>query len=170
MGNSVIRGVGLSLKAKITLAGFSILIKPKDLKIKIAKKSKEVIVRDIVPQNYWERHGIKQTKKVILYKKVSKDFKTQENTANETTWEIGRLITHTNWNPTEKECGGGKFHACAKPYFCDEFRNERSDRYIAIEIKLSDTYEWTDDPSYPHKIGFREGLPLYECDRFGRKL
>jgi len=42
-----------------------------------------------------------------------------------------------------------------------------SDGHIAIEIKVSDLYEWKDDPQYPHKIGFREGKVLYECYREG---
>lgn len=32
--------------------------------------------------------------KVILYKRVSKDFKTQEDAQNETEWEVGKTLTH----------------------------------------------------------------------------
>jgi len=55
------------------------------------------------------------------------------------------------------------------PFFADEFRDEQDDRYIAIEIAVCDLYEWK-DPSYPHKIGFREGKVLYECDREGKEI
>src|SRR3990167_2255941 len=66
------------------------------------------------------------------------------------------------------ECGEGKFHACSRPYFCDEFRNNNGDKYIAIEIKKDDLYAWP-NPVYPHKIAFREGKVLYECDKFGKE-
>jgi len=57
-------------------------------------------------------------KKLILYKKVSKEYKTQENTKNETLWTIGKSITIANWNPKESECGSGKFQRCANPIDC----------------------------------------------------
>ena len=167
--NSVIRGIGLSLNAKINLFGFSILIKPKELKLSIKKNSKTVIVREAVHQDFWERHGIKKTKHIILYKRVSKDFKTREGTADETLWVIGTKVTHPKWTPDSNECGAGKFHACPMPYFADEFRSEKGDKYIALEVALTDTHEWTDNPQYPHKIAFREGTVLYECDRFGKE-
>ncbi|MDR2004094.1 MAG: hypothetical protein LBQ74_13765 [Prevotella sp.] len=108
--------------------------------------------------------------KVILYKRVSSDFKTQEDQRWETIWKVGAKLTHPNWNPSEEECGKGKFHACAKPGWCDEFRNKKGDRYIAIEVHVKDLYEWTDNPNYPTKIAFREGTVLYECDRKGNKI
>ena len=86
-----------------------------------------------------------------------------------TVWPIGEKVTHPTWSPKEKECGEGKFHACARPYFCDEFRNNHGDRYIAIKIKVVDLYEW-ENPDYPHKIAFREGTVLYEVDKFGEKI
>ena len=103
-----------------------------------------------------------------MYKKVSKDFKTQENTRNETHWEIGKTLDHPNWSPSTQECGEGKFHACSYPYFCDEFRNLPNDRYVAIEIDIQDLYSWP-NPSYPTKIAFRKGTVLYECDKYGNK-
>lgn len=49
-----------------------------------------------------------------------------------------------------------------------EFRNLPKDRFIAISIKVADLYEWP-NADYPHKIAFREGHVLYECDKFGKK-
>jgi hypothetical protein len=106
---------------------------------------------------------------VILFKRVSSDFKTQENTKNETIWEIGKLIEHKNWSPELKECGGGKFHACSLPVFCNEFRNTEGDKYIAIKIDKKDLFAWV-KPQYPHKIAFRAGVVLYECDIDGNKI
>jgi hypothetical protein len=118
---------------------------------------------------WFERNAVEGTAKVILYKRVSAEFKTQETTKNETLWEIGSVIEHPAWEPASGECGEGKFHACSRPYFCDEFRNLKDDRYVAIEIKSADLHEWKDSPRYPHKIGFRAGKVLYECDRMGNK-
>jgi hypothetical protein len=153
----------------LVLFGFSVLFKPFDLKIKI-KKSKTVHVQNVKPLGWFENNGITKTKTIIVYKKVSKDFLTQEGTQNETKWEIGSTVTHPNWEPNKEECGAGKFHACSRPYFCDEFRNEKGDRYIAISVKLTDLYEWTKNSQFPHKIGFREAKVLNECDSFGRPL
>ena len=141
-----------------------------NLKCKIQKKSKYAVIQKVEDLGWFERNGVEKKKEVILYKRVSKDFKTQEGTKNETTWTIGSVVTHPYWNPKENEAGEGKFHACSKPYFCDEFRSGQDDRYIAISIKLKDLYEWEDNPKYPHKIGFREGKVLYECDRFSKSL
>jgi hypothetical protein len=119
---------------------------------------------------WFERNAVEETAVITLYKKVSKDYKTQEGTKNETLWAIGSTVTHSAWSPTNGECGGGKFHACSRPYFCDEFRNKPGDRYIAVSIKLEDLYEWKDNPGYPHKIGFRMGTVMYECGRFGKEI
>ena len=119
---------------------------------------------------WFERNAVEEKPKVVLYKRVSKDFKTQEGMKNETLWALDSKVTHPDWKPTSGECGEGKFHACSRPYFCDEFRHAQGDRYIAIEIKSKDLHEWKDSPEYPHKIGFREGKVLYECDRMGRRL
>ena len=87
----------------------------------------------------------------------------------ETLWLPGTTVTHPAWNPKEQECGAGKLHACPRPYFADEFRSNPGDRYIAIEVLLKETYEWTEKPQYPHKIAFREGKVLFECDRNGKE-
>ena len=107
--------------------------------------------------------------RIKIYKKVSKDFKTQEGNTNETDWKIGSIVKHSNWKPKQDECGENKFHACSKPYFCDEFRNEQGDRYIAIEVELKDTYAWP-NPAYPYKIAFRKGKVIFEVDKFGKEL
>ena len=117
-------------------------------------------------------HDIKVSRKktdVVLFKKVSHEYKTQENTKNETLWIVGSAVEHQNWNPAQSECGEGKFHACARPYFCDDFRSEPGDRYVAIQVAVADLYEWK-NPQYPHKIAFRKGKVLYECDWMGEKL
>ncbi|MDE2099639.1 MAG: hypothetical protein KGL39_20470, partial [Patescibacteria group bacterium] len=88
-----------------------------------------------------EEEGILEAEgSVVLYKRVSATFLTQENTSNETKWAIGSTLTHHAWAPEAEECGGGKFHACSRPYFCDEFRSDDGDRYIAIQIKTEDLY------------------------------
>ncbi len=79
-------------------------------------------------------------------------------------------VTHHDWRPESGECGEGKFHFCSRPYFCDEFRQTKGDRYVAIEVKQKDLHAWKNPGCYPHKIGGREGKVLYECDRFGKKL
>ncbi len=106
---------------------------------------------------------------VVLFKRVSSDFKTQEKTSNETIWALESKIEHPSWNPKVEECGTGKFHACSRPFFCDEFRSDAGDKYIAIEIKVADLYAWP-NPKYPHKVAFRAGKILFECDRYGNKI
>ena len=107
---------------------------------------------------------------LILFKRVSVDFKTQEGTSDETVWNIGSMVEHANWTPKDKECGAGKFHACSRPFFCNEFRSAVGDRYIAIKVNIKDLHAWTSkDAQYPHKIAFRKGKILYECDKFGKK-
>ena len=166
-GNVCVR-IFAEIKA-LSLFGFSVLFQPFDLKFKF-KKEKTCRVQKFKPQKYLDREGISvEDGAVILFKRVSSDFKTQESTKNETLWAIGSTVTHPSWNPTSGECGEGKFHACSRPYFCDEFRNICGDKYIALSIKISDLYEW-ENPQYPHKIAFREGVVLYECDNHGRKL
>jgi hypothetical protein len=155
---------------KLALHGFSILSIPIgiDLKFKYEKTCK--IQRYETPK-YFDREGVPVKRKtVILFKKVSSDFKTQEKTENETLWILGSVVTHPKWEPEKQECGAGKFHACSRPYFCDEFRSAKGDRYIAVQIKLDDLYEWPRNQQYPHKIAFRAGRVLYECDKHGRKL
>jgi hypothetical protein len=136
---------------------------------KTIKKSKTANIILVKTQDWFDSHGIKKTKYIILYKRVSNDFKTQEKTQNETLWAINSTVKHQNWNPTQSECGEGKFHACPRPYFCDEFRNKKDDKYIAIKVALKDTFVWK-NAQYPHKIAFSEGVILYECDKFGKKI
>jgi hypothetical protein len=121
------------------------------------------------PAGWLERHGIDVAETVILYKRVSCEYKTQEGTTRETTWTPGATLEHYAWNPTDRECGEGKFHACPTPYFCDEFRDEPDDVYVAIEVAQEDLYSWDDHPQYPHKIAFRRGTVLYECDVNGKR-
>jgi len=109
---------------------------------------------------------------VILFKRVSAEWKTQEGKPSETTWSPGLVLEHPAWSPASEECGGGKFHACSRPYFCDEFRYEkRDDRYVAIKIAVADLHAWEGESvRYPHKIAFRAGEVLYECDKHGREV
>jgi hypothetical protein len=158
-----------------TVALFAFSVCWKIAKGKISKKSKNATMIKPEPSKgttgWLDREGVKAySGNVVLFKRVSKDFLTQEGTANETKWEIGKTLTHPVWLPKEKECGTGKFHACSRTYFCDGFRSERGDRYVAIEIKTEDLHAWDDSPQYPHKIAFREGKVLYECDRLGREI
>jgi hypothetical protein len=142
-------------------------------KAKIKKQSKTATIIKPVKKsgaNGWlEENGIKDEPSVVLFKRVSADFKTQENTENETLWTLEETLNHPSWSPKEAECGGGKYHACSRPYFCDEFRSNDGCKYIAIKILKRDLYAWP-NAEYHHKIAFRKGTVLYECDRFGDKL
>ena len=169
-GNVAIR---LYSAAAITLFAFSAcwICRPNDCTPK--KKSKTATIIEVVEEpgvdGWLDREGIeKQDATVTLFKRVSKDWQTQEGCANETTWTIGAEMLVPNWDPSI-ECGPGKFHACGRPYFCDEFRSRLDDRYIAIEVKVEDLYVHN-CPDYPHKVAFRAGRVLHECDRFGKKL
>jgi hypothetical protein len=143
------------------------------VKIKVVKKSKTCsVIKPTFPkgtEGWLNSQAVKSRNGTVLFKRVSADLKTQENTPSETVWTIGETLTHPNWKPKEQECGPGKYHACSRPYFCDEFRSESTDRYIAIQIAKKDLYAWP-EPQYPHKIAFRRGRVLYECDRYGTKL
>jgi len=117
---------------------------------------------------YIKRFKVEQNgDKIYLYKRVSHDFKTQEGTVIETLWEIGTTVEHPNWNPTERECGGGKFHACAFPHWCSLFRSKKDDTFIKIEVDVKDLYEWTDNPYYPQKIAFRKGKVIIALQNNG---
>src|ERR1700686_585042 len=141
---------------------------------KVQKKSKNATVikpKKVAGTNGWlESQGVKKEKRyVLLSKHISSDWKTQENTPNETVWSIGTTLTNSNWLPKNSECGEGKFHACSKPYFCNEFRSTAGDKYIAIKVNVKDLYSWP-NPQYPHKIAFRKGTVIYQCDKFGKKI
>ena len=85
-GSSQIHNVGTC--SSLTLFNFSVASIPFNLKLKI-KKSKSAMVQKYKPITDWfDRNGIQKTANVILYKKVSKDFKTQEGTPNENLWVI----------------------------------------------------------------------------------
>ena len=144
------------------------------VKSKILKKSKTATV--ITPKQKegvlgWLEDNATESKKecVTLFKRVSNDFKTQEGTKNETLWTIGTTVDHPSWSPKEKECGEGKFHACSRAYFCDQFRDKKDDRYVAIEVSTKDMYAWK-NAEYPHKIAFRKCKVLFECNKFGEKI
>jgi hypothetical protein len=131
------------------------------------------VIEPTVPQGldgWLEREGVDADKEqVVLFKRVDLFFKTQEGQLSETIWTVGTTVEHGAWNPTLQECGAGKFHACSHPYFCNEFRNQQGDRFIAIKIHKDDLYVWP-NADYPHKIAFRKGEVLYECDMMGKKL
>ena len=106
---------------------------------------------------------------VVLYKRVSSEWLTQEGTKNETSWKPGARLAHKAWDPTSSECGEGKFHGCSRPYFCDEFRGAAGDRYVAISVHVDDLHAW-DDGQYPHKVAFRAGRVLHEVDQWGDEV
>jgi hypothetical protein len=119
-----------------------------------------------IRKSFLEKFKIEEQEgKVILYKRVSSDYKTQEGTKNETLWEVGSVVEHPSWNPAEEECGEGKFHACATAMWCDEFRSKKGDKYIAISVEKNDLYEWKNNPNYPTKIAFRKCTVIKEVDR-----
>ena len=161
-----------SILSSIILAGYAAVWMINTAKSVIQKSNTSTIIipNQILTLNDWlNNQGIDITNgKVILFKRVSCDFKTQEDGKNETNWPIDTLVEHLNYNPITSECGEGKFHACSRPYFCDEFRNKKDDKYIAIEIDIDDLYVWP-NAIYKHKIAFRLGRVLYQCDKFGKK-
>ena len=170
-GSSVV--TVLSIIQFISLFGYSLLMNPLNLKLNIKKERTTTVITPKWKKGitgWLQREEIEKTDNIILYKKVSKDFKTQENTINEILWKIGSVVEHPYWNPKKEECGKGKFHACSRAFFCDQFRNENGDKYIAIEIDLKDIYVWEDNPEYQHKVAFKKGKVLYECDINGKNI
>ena len=166
-GQSLVRVFSSAIK--LALHGFSVLSIPINIDLQF-KYEKTCVIQRYGILNYLDREGIIAKRgMVILFKKVSSEFKTQEGTDNETLWMIGSTVKHPTWMPESSECGAGKFHASSRPYFCDEFRNEKNDKYISVQIKTTDLYEWP-NAQYPHKIAFREGKVLYECDRHGKEI
>jgi hypothetical protein len=160
-----------STVSEITLFAFSVCFAITKSKIKRKSKFSKVITpRTSKSLAEWGViNGVELSPKVILYKRVSVDFKTQESTNHETTWLIGSTLTHPDWKPKNGECGSGKFHACPKPFLCDQFRSISKDRYIAVEVARKDLYSWP-NPEYQNKIAFRKGTVLYECDRYGKRI
>jgi len=171
-GNSVCRIFCRS--AKVELHGSSVGFLQVEGAIALRKSGYATIIQPPPPEwsvpGWLEREGVIEADgAVILYKRVSADYRTQEGQPWETKWPIGETLTHPAWDPAVEECNGGKFHACSRPYFADEFRLTKGDRYIAIQIRVSDLYAWPERPQYLHKIAFREGTVLYECDKHGRR-
>ena len=119
----------------------------------------ESVLRQIGPENGQE---------IVVYKRVSTDFKTQEGTENETLWAVGTDLEHPAWDVSE-ECGDGKFHACFTPRWCDGFRDIEGDRYVAILVQTHDLHVFA-RPTYPQKLAFRRGKVLFECNIKGEKL
>jgi hypothetical protein len=114
----------------------------------------------------------KSGKNLLLYKRVSNDFFTQEQPGSEgekTEWKIGSSFKHPAWSPKESECGRGKYYACSFPAARDQFRSIDGDKYICISVAPKDCYLWP-NAEYPHKIAVRAGKVLYECDGFGEKI
>jgi hypothetical protein len=140
---------------------------------KAVKKSKTATI--IKPKTkkgtaaWLEKEGVKPGPSVILFKRVSSDFKTQETTPNETVWIVGSTLVHASPQLNNKECGEGKYHFCSRPYFCDEFRTTAGDKYIALSVPVKTLYAWP-SPSYPHKISGTTATVLYVCDKHGRKV
>ena len=170
-GQAVVR---VDACASVLLFGFAVAFVSKSVK-GLVKKSKTATVikavRDITSKTWLEDHCVEPSKgKVILFKRVSSDFKTQEKTANETLWTIGATLTHPNWEPALQECGGGKFHACHNPKACDRYRQTEGDKYIAIEVAVKDLYAWPKKPEHANKIAFRKGKVLHEVNAFGEKV
>ena len=162
-----------STDSTVNLHGYSVAFA--NAKGTIKKHSDKATI--ITPERYkdiygWlEQNAVKQVRSfVVLFKRVSSDFRTQEGEPWETKWEIGSKLTHPAWEPATAECSAGKYHACSQPYFCDEFRGKAGDRYVAIKIKVEDLYAWIDNPRYPHKVAFKAGKVLHEVDRMGRKI
>jgi hypothetical protein len=177
-GNSSVEAWGnvavrvYSVLASITLFGFSVawnLCESDKIKSSINSTIINAVIKNQTVETFLDAHGVELKDKIIVYKRVSKELKTQEGTNNETTWKVGKKLEVPNWNPTGQECGEGKFHACTTTYFCDEFRSLKDDRYIAIEVAKEDLYAWP-KPAYPHKIAFKKGKVLYEADKKGKKI
>jgi len=160
--------------ANVELYGASAAMLQADGACALRKSDQAKILQQPEPEwtvpGWLERAGILEVNgHVIVYKRVSADLRTQEEQPWETTWCIGTTLTHPYWCPYHAECKGGKFHGCSRPYFCDEFRSVKGDRYIAVQVAVTDLYAWK-KPRYPHKIAFRSGTVLYECDKHGRQV
>ena len=155
----------------LELFGFAVAIlisKAKNIKKK--KTCTVVTPKKLESAKQWIESECEHDKSsVTLFKRVSKDFKTQENTENETVWTVGTTLTHANYDPSTQECGAGKFHACSRPFFCDEFRSIPGDRYIALKVARKELHFWKGG-KYPHKIAFRKAEVLFECDQLGREI
>jgi hypothetical protein len=100
----------------------------------------------------------------LLYKGTDINYKTQR----ETKWEIGKTTIALDWeNRTDIECGYG-LHFCHHPICCEKFLEVK--HYMACKVQISDIKIYNGKPTYPDKIRARAGTPIYECDRWGKKL
>ena len=168
----------LFINDQIEINGFDIRVKSQYQILGPSLYSPRTDVPDIV-RPYVERNRMDVTQSsgdhastVILYKRVSSQWKTQAGQTNETTWTVGTELVVPRWDPTN-ECGPGKFHACARPHWCDPYcSGDGIDyRYIAIRVRVDDLYETdVEKCMYPSKIAFRRGYVVGEVDRNGRPL
>jgi hypothetical protein len=164
-----------SIDAHVTLWGFAVVWLLNKSSAILKSKTATIIrpVQKAGTEAWIEREGVElksgQVTLVTLFKRVSKDFLTQEGDKNETKWEIGKRIVHPSPSLKDKECGEGKFHFVSRPYFADQFRDKKSDRYIALSVPVKTLYAWP-NAEYPHKISGTEATVLYECNRFGKKI
>ncbi len=101
---------------------------------------------------------------LLLYKRVAADFSTQ----NGVVYLIGEEVIAPDWDEGHRECGYG-LHFCPLPKICDDFRDNKSDRYVACSVKIADIVVHS-RPEYPHKVKARACRVLYECDREGRRI
>jgi hypothetical protein len=158
----------------LELYGFAVAILIAKAKKLLRKSKSSTVVRPTcggTTSGWIEREGVNSSDGFItIFKRVSHDFKTQEGTTNETIWQVGSTLECGQWNPKEQECNNGKFHACSRPYFCDQFRSNADDKYVALRVNRKDVYVWPKNPEYPHKIAVRKAFVLYECDRYGDKI
>ena len=171
--SSTVRAYGSS--ATLDVLGFAVAVLWASAKIrqkgKYAKVVRQKILKAKTLAQWIDINGAEvKGQFVTLYKRVSAGLKTQEGEASETLWAIGSSLVVPNWDPAGSECGAGKFHGCPAPHYCDEFRSTTAgDRYVAIKVAKKDCHVWP-DAQYPHKIAFRAGTVLHECDRNWRKI
>jgi len=105
--------------------------------------------------------------KVILYKGVDENYKTQTGTSMETSYKINSLVTCPDWSEDNIECGNG-LHFCHHPMCCEQFQAVK--HYLACSIKISDIRVYNGIPQYPDKIRAKACKVLYEVDRWGNKI
>ena len=171
-GSSTVRAYGSS--TTLDVLGFAVAVLWASARIrqkgKYAKVVRQKILKAKTLAQWIDINGAEvKGQFVTLYKRVSVDLKTQEGEASETLWAIGSSLVVPNWDPAGSECGAGKFHGCPAPHYCDEFRTKAGDRYVAIKVAKKDCRVWP-DARYPHKIAFRAGTVLHECDKNGKKI
>ena len=102
--NSVVRIFSEYVK-EVALYGFAVAIISSAITVNIEKSLSTATSKSL---ETWklvrERNAVKKRlETVILYKRVSRDWKTQENTANETLWLVGSHVTHPQME--SQKCG-----------------------------------------------------------------